>query len=66
MKISVLRRSEWIISNSCLVGVYNEINSVMTDRMLQFCEGSLTIDEAVDAIVEECNALLDEYHAAND
>ncbi len=38
----------------------------MTDLMLQFCEGSLTIDETVDAIVGECNALLDEYHAAND
>lgn len=46
--------------------VYNEINGVMTDLMLQFCEGSLTIDETVDAIVGECNALLDEYHAAND
>lgn len=46
--------------------VYNEINGVMTDLMLQFCEGSLTIDETVDAIVGECNVLLDEYHAAND
>lgn len=46
--------------------VYNEINGVMTDLMLQFCEGSRTIDETVGAIVGECNALLDEYHAAND
>lgn len=46
--------------------VYNDINGVMTDTMLQFCEGSLSVDEAVDQITDECNALLDEYHAAND
>lgn len=46
--------------------VYNDINSVMTDVMVQFCEGSLTVDETVDKIVNECNALLDEYHEAND
>lgn len=46
--------------------VYNDINGVMTDIMVQFCEGSLTVDETVDKIVEECNALLDEYHEAND
>ncbi len=46
--------------------VYNDINGVMTDLMVQFCEGSLTVDETVDKIVEECNALLDEYHEAND
>lgn len=46
--------------------VYNDINGVMTDIMVQFCEGSLTVDETVDKIVNECNALLDEYHEAND
>lgn len=46
--------------------VYNDINGVMTDVMIQFCEGSLNVDEAVDKIVDECNALLDEYHEAND
>lgn len=46
--------------------VYNDINGVMTDAMVQFCEGSLSVDETVDKIVDECNALLDEYHEAND
>lgn len=46
--------------------VYNDINGVMTDAMVQFCEGSLTVDETTDKIVNECNALLDEYHKAND
>ena len=46
--------------------VYNEINDVMTNTMVQFCEGSLSVDETVDQIVDECNALLDEYHQAND
>lgn len=46
--------------------VYNDINGVITDAMVQFCEGSLTVDETVDKIVDECNALLDEYHEAND
>ena len=46
--------------------VYNDINGVMTDAMVQFCEGSLTVDQTVDKIVDECNALLDEYHEAND
>ena len=46
--------------------VYNEIDSVMADTMLQFCEGSLSIDEAIDQITDGCNSLLDEYHEAND
>lgn len=46
--------------------VYNDINGVITDVMVQFCEGSLTVDETVDKIVNECNGLLDEYHEAND
>lgn len=46
--------------------VYNDIDEVMKDTMLQFCEGSLTVDQAVDQIVDKCNALLDEYHEAND
>ena len=46
--------------------VYNDINGIMTDAMVQFCEGSLSVDETVEKIVNECNALLDEYHEAND
>lgn len=46
--------------------VYNDINGVITDVMVQFCEGSLSVDETADKIVSECNALLDEYHEAND
>ncbi len=46
--------------------VYNDIDEVMKDTMLQFCEGSLTVDQTVDQIVGQCNALLDEYHEAND
>ena len=44
---------------------YNEINGIITDVMLEFCQGSLSVDETVDKIVSECNASLDEYHAAN-
>lgn len=46
--------------------VYNEINSVITDAMRQFCDRQLTVDQAVDAIVNGCNQLLDEWHEAND
>lgn len=45
--------------------VYNEINSIITDRMLEFCQGQLNIDETINKIVDECNAALDEYHYAN-
>lgn len=46
--------------------VYNDINGVITDLMVQFCQGSLTVEEAVEEITAQCNALLDEYHEAND
>ena len=46
--------------------VYNDIDEVMTNTMLQFCQGELTIDETIDQIVDQCNSLLDEYHKAND
>ena len=45
---------------------YNEINSVITDLMLQFCQGDLTKEEAEKQIVDQCNKLLDEWHEAND
>ena len=44
---------------------YNEINGIVTDVMLEFCQGNLTVDETVEQIVSQCNASLDEYHAAN-
>ena len=44
---------------------YNEINGIITDAMLEFCQGTLDVDEAVEKIVSGCNASLDEYHAAN-
>lgn len=44
---------------------YNEINGIITDVMLEFCQGNLTVDETVEQIVSQCNASLDEYHAAN-
>lgn len=45
--------------------VYNDINKVTTDIMTEFCIKSLTVDEAVEKIVNSCNDLLDEYHYAN-
>lgn len=45
---------------------YNEINGIITETMLKFCQGELDIDGAVNEIVEKCNASLDEYHFAND
>jgi sn-glycerol 3-phosphate transport system substrate-binding protein len=44
---------------------YNEINTVITDTMRQFCDRELTVDQAVDAIVSGSNKLLDEWHEAN-
>lgn len=44
---------------------YNEINGIITEIMLEFCQGNLSIDEAVDKIVGQCNDALDEYHAVN-
>lgn len=44
---------------------YNEINGIITDAMLEFCQGTLDVDETVEKIVSGCNASLDEYHAAN-
>ena len=45
---------------------YNEIDGVITDDMRQFCDGQLSVDQAVDTIVSGCNQLLDEWHEAND
>lgn len=45
--------------------VYNEINSIITDTMLEFCQGKLSIDETIEKIVSQCNLALDEYHYAN-
>lgn len=44
---------------------YNEINKLITDTMLEFCQDELTVDEAVEKIVDGSNKLLDEYHEAN-
>jgi sn-glycerol 3-phosphate transport system substrate-binding protein len=45
---------------------YNEINGIITEVMLEFCQGKLDVNGAVARIVARCNASLDEYHAAND
>lgn len=45
---------------------YNEINSVITDIMLQFGQGTLDADGAYEEIVSQCNQLFDEWHEAND
>jgi len=45
---------------------YNEINALITETMLAFCDGKLTPQQASDKIVDGGNALLDEYHSAND
>ena len=44
---------------------YNDINKIITNVMVEFCERKITVDEAVKKIVDQCNASLDEYHAAN-
>lgn len=44
---------------------YNEINGIITETMLEFCQGSKNVEETVTSIVDQCNASLDEYHAAN-
>lgn len=45
---------------------YNEINEKITDIMTQFTSGELSVDETEEKIVSECDALLDEWHEAND
>lgn len=45
--------------------VYNDVQKVITDTMLEFCEGKRSVDATVEKITTDCNALLDEYHAAN-
>lgn len=45
---------------------YNEINAIITEVMLEFCNGDLDVDAAVEKIVTKCNESLDEYHFAND
>lgn len=42
-----------------------EVDGKIKDIVLQFCEGKLTVDEAVEKIVNDYNAALDEYHEAN-
>jgi sn-glycerol 3-phosphate transport system substrate-binding protein len=44
---------------------YNEINAIITEVMLEFCQGKLDAKAAAARIVARCNASLDEYHAAN-
>lgn len=44
---------------------YNEINGIITEVMLEFCQGKLDVDTTVEKIVSQCNASLDEYFAAN-
>lgn len=44
---------------------YNEINGIITEIMLEFCQGNLSVDETVQKIVEQCNSALDEYHSVN-
>ena len=44
---------------------YNEINGTITDIMVQYCEGSLTKDQAYSELISQCNKLLDEWHDAN-
>ncbi len=46
--------------------VYNDVQKVITDTMLEFCEGKRTVDATVEKITTDCNVLLDEYHAANE
>jgi sn-glycerol 3-phosphate transport system substrate-binding protein len=45
---------------------YNEINGIVTEVMLEFCQRKLDVNGAVAKIVARCNASLDEYHGAND
>jgi sn-glycerol 3-phosphate transport system substrate-binding protein len=46
--------------------VYNDINKVITNVMLSFCNGELTVKQTIDKIVTDCDKLLDDYHEAND
>lgn len=45
---------------------YNEIDSTITDIMTSFCAGELTVEEAEESIINDCNQLLDDWHEAND
>lgn len=45
---------------------YNAINGIITETMLEFCQGDLSVDDTVTAIVDQCNDVLDEYHEMND
>lgn len=44
---------------------YNEINGIITEIMLEFCQGNMSTDETIKKIVERCNDALDEYHSVN-
>jgi sn-glycerol 3-phosphate transport system substrate-binding protein len=53
------------LSQESVEPTYNEINGIITEKMLEFCQGNLTIDEVIDVIVSQSNASLDEYYEAN-
>lgn len=42
------------------------INPIISDTIISFCEGNLTIDETIDEIVTQYDTALNEYHRAND
>lgn len=46
--------------------VYNEINGIITETMLKFCQGDLSVKETVEKITSACNEALAEYHEVND
>ena len=45
--------------------VYNEADGVISDNIRAFCDGKMTVDETVNAIVTQVNRLLDDWHEAN-
>jgi len=45
--------------------VMNDVQRVITNTMLEFCEGKLSVDAAVETVVTDINKALDEYHIAN-
>ena len=45
---------------------YSEIDKLITNVMLDFCNGKTDVDVTVQAIVDGCNRLLDDWHLAND
>lgn len=45
--------------------VYNEVFNLIRDTMLEYCNGNISKEDAMAAIVSGYNSLLDEYHFAN-